>query len=348
MSKAQILNLGPPPDKAPPAATPPAEGEFTQMDELMDQTRTDLRRTRMQVDRQQEIQESHERRTKTMAIVLGVLIVLFAAAAWSAYPTLRDQRKAVAGMLGLQGVTTALGEHVNSVEANLKKTSAGLPALTQRMDQLQASMKTNLQTARNQAQAAAAQVGQRIREDVNQSIQMIQSRVAGLESNQHESSERVNQLQEQVAGLQREIASMREESSAAGEKIKQLHDEQQASGADLGQRIASNQTALNTLTNRVDRKRVNFELLTRRAEQIAPGISLTVTRADLGKQEIDGSLQLGENSPNLAIRGQGIHKPMTFYTEGENRPIELVLTQVTKNGVSGYVIMPAPLTTATK
>src|SRR5438067_163561 len=265
MSTAQILNLGPPPDNAAPAATPPVEGEFTQMDELMDQTRTDLRRTRMQVDRQQEIQESHGRLTKTMAIVLGVLIVLFAAAAWSAYPTLRDQRKAVAEMLGLQGVTTALGEHVNSVEANLKKTSAGLPALTQRMDQLQASMKTNLQTARNQAQAAAAQVGQRIREEVNQSIQMIQSRVAGLESNQHEASERVNQLQEQVAGLQREIASMREESTAAGEKIKQLHDEQQASGTDLGQRIASNQTALNTLTNRVDRKRVNFELLTRRA-----------------------------------------------------------------------------------
>jgi hypothetical protein len=36
-----------------------------------------------------------------------------------------------------------------------------------------------------------------------------------LESNQRESSERVNQLQEQISGLQRELAVMREQASAA-------------------------------------------------------------------------------------------------------------------------------------
>jgi chromosome segregation ATPase len=352
MQNAQILNLESPPSDEPRPEEPPAiENEFTQLGDLVDQTRTDLRRTRMEVDRQQDKQEAQERRAKVLSMMLGGLIVVFAAAAWFAYSTLRDQRKALAEMLGVQGVTTALSEHLSSVEAKLNQTSSGLPALAQRMDQLQASVKTNLQAARSQAQATATQVGQRLREDVNQSVQMIQSRLAGVESNQHEASERVNQLQEQVAGLKREIASMREETLAAGEKIKQLNDEQQTNGTELsglGQRISSNQTALDTLANRVERKRVGFELPPRRTEEVAPGISLTVTRADLKKQQIDGTLQFGEDSHNLAIRGQGIHKPITFYMEGENRPIELVLTEITKDGVAGYLIVPAPLATASK
>ena len=180
---------------------------------------------------------------------------------------------------------------------------------------------------------------------------MIQSRLEGVESNQHEASERVNQLQEQVAGLQREIAGMREDATAAGEKITELRDDQQASGTELSglsQRISSNQTTLDTLTNRVDRKRVNFDLPIHRLEQIAPAISLMVTRTDLKKQEIDGSLRLGAESRNLAIRGQGTQRPITFYTDEEDRPIELILTQITKNGVAGYLIMPAPVTTASK
>jgi outer membrane murein-binding lipoprotein Lpp len=83
-----------------------------------------------------------------------------------------------------------------AVEAKLEKTSAGLPDLSARMDQLGASMKSTLQTARTQAQAAAAQMGQRIRADFTQSIQAIQSRMTGLESNQKEASGRVNELED--------------------------------------------------------------------------------------------------------------------------------------------------------
>jgi predicted nucleic acid-binding Zn-ribbon protein len=81
-----------------------------------------------------------------------------------------------------------------------------LPALSDRVDKMQANMKTNLQAARNQ---------------MNRSLQAIQSRLSGLESNQKESGERVNQLEEQVSGLQREIAAMRDQAASAAEKSKE-------------------------------------------------------------------------------------------------------------------------------
>jgi DNA repair exonuclease SbcCD ATPase subunit len=254
-------------------------------------------------------------------------------------------------MLSMQTVTNTLGERMNSVEGSINNVASSFPTLSNRVDQLQASMKTNLQAVRNQAQAAATQAGQRIREDVNRSMQAIQSRLAALESNQKEAGEHVNQLQDQVAGLKRELAVMREENSVATERIKELNDAQQTSRTDLSgltEKVATSQTALSTLTNRIDRKRIDFEVQDQRTGQIAPGILLVVRHTDPGKQEIDGTLERGAEARSLEIRGQGIQKPFLFYLPGESRPVELVLTQVSKNGVSGYLMMPAPLERASQ
>jgi hypothetical protein len=172
-----------------------------------------------------------------------------------------------------------------------------------------------------------------------------------LESNQKESSEHVNQLQEQIAGLQKELATMREESSAANARIKELNEAQQSSTRNLSglnERFVSSQTALNTLANRVDRKRIDFDVANRDAKQIAPDIYLTLRRTDAGKQEVDATLKVGTDGGNLPIRGQGIRKPVLFYGSEESRPIEMVFTQVSKNRVSGYIMMPTPQAAASQ
>jgi len=293
-----------------------------------------------------EREDQHQRKTIALAIVLAVLVVALIGTSWFAYPVVRDHKKAVAEMIGLQGIANTLGVRMESVEASVGKMTAGLPSLADRMDQLQASMKTNLAAARKQAQTVATQVGQRIQEDVNRSMLAVQSRMEGVESNQKEAAERVNQLQEQVAGLQRQLATMREEASTSSQTIKELRDSQQTSTSELSgelsglnSKLATNQAALTSLNNRMDRKRVDFDVQGRQIAQIAPGINLTVRRFDAGKQEIDGTVQL--EGMNMPIRAQGIKKPVVFYLQNETRPVELVLTQVSKNGVSGYVSLPA-------
>jgi chromosome segregation ATPase len=210
-------------------------------------------------------------------------------------------------------------------------------------------MKTNLQSARTQARAIATQVGQRIREDVNKSMQLIQAQLASLESNQVEAAERVTQLEKQVAGLQREVAAFHEEASVATEKVTQLTQAQQATTgelAGLNERIAGSQTALNSVTNRLERETIEFELPQGRSTQIAPDVSFNVKRIDAKKQELDGTLKFGAEGKTLAIRGQGLHMPITLYLPGDTRPVELVLTEISKDGISGYLIKPAGLKAA--
>jgi flagellar basal body-associated protein FliL len=183
------------------------------------------------------------------------------------------------------------------------------------------------------------------REDQNQSSGLTQSRVPELESKQRESNERLTQLQEQVAALQREIAVIREEASAATGKTKEPNDTKQTSGREssgLNERAVTNQTAPNTPANRVDRKRIDFEVSNRQAKEIAPGLYLTLGSADAGKQEVDATLKLGDDAGYVTIRSQGIRKSVLFHLPDDRRPIELVFTQILRNGASGYLMMPVP------
>jgi cell division protein FtsB len=354
MQTAQTLNLGPVAPAKAEEKPPRVEDESARTREMLEHTRSDVRRMSMQIERQEDEHESHRRRTMIMSIILGGLIVLFAAASWFAYPAIRDQKKTVTDTLGLQNVASRLGERMNSMQASLASMSAGLPsltALTDRMDKFEANMRANLATARDQAQATATQLGQRIRADVSQSMQVIQSRLAGVESNQKEASEHVAQLEDQIAGLKRELAGMREESVASAERIKQLTDAQQTSSTQLSglnDRVTASQTSLNTLTARADRKRIDFKLSSRHTEEVAPGIYLTFRRTDAKHQEVDGTLQLSAEGRQLAIRSQSIQKPVIFYMRDESRPAELVLTEVAKDGVSGYLMVPGPATTASQ
>src|SRR5215831_5853081 len=218
MASAQILNLEPARPETPEAQTEPVVDEFSQTHRMIEEARLDVQRVRRQLERQADEQDRHEKRTRVLSVFLGLLILFFAGAAWLAYPTLANGRKTIADVYSLQGISNTLSEHFNSLEGNFKKMSADLPALSSRMDKLQAGMKTNLQAATSQAQAVASQTGKRLREEMNHSLQAIESRLTGLESNQKESSDRVTRLQQQVIGLQQEIARMREEAASAAKR----------------------------------------------------------------------------------------------------------------------------------
>ena len=109
----------------------------------------------------------------------------------------------------------------------------------------------------------------------------------------------------------------------------------------------TNQTAANTSDNRVDRKRIDFEVSSDQAKEVAPNLYITVSRANAGKQEIDATLKLGEDD-GVTIRGQEIRKPVLFHIPYESRPIELVFTQISSDGASGYLMMPLPRTNTSK
>ena len=171
----------------------------------------EVSRLKRQVERQEDEHQDHQRRTKILSIVLGGLIVTLVGILCTIYPILRDEKKGLVELFTLHNITSTLTERTAAVEGSLNKMKSDFPALSDRVDKVQANMKANLQAARNQ---------------MNRSLHVIEARVSGLESNQRESSEHVNQLQEQISGLQHEIAVLREQASAAAAQKRQEEQSQ--------------------------------------------------------------------------------------------------------------------------
>src|SRR5215467_11187484 len=115
MGNAQILNLEPVRPEIPETQTEPVVDEFSQTRRMIDEARSDVQRMRRQVERQADEQEKHEKRTRILAIFLGLMILLLAGAVWLAYPTLANGRKTIADVYGLQGISNTLTENLNSV-----------------------------------------------------------------------------------------------------------------------------------------------------------------------------------------------------------------------------------------
>jgi hypothetical protein len=59
-------------------------------------------------------------------------------------------------------------------------------------------------------------------------------------------------------------------------------------------------------------------------------------------------LQVGGSSQNITIRGVSILRPISFTTADDNRPIQFVLTDVAKDKVSGYLLMPESANSASR
>lgn len=268
MESTPIPNSGTTAGRGPDAQRP--EQDMRQMRKSIDTAVLEVQRTLLELDHQQDMQESQQRWIKILTIVLAVLIVLFAAAGWYTYPIVRGNQTSAGQMLGLG------------------------------------------------------------------------SRIAVVESDQQAASEVVRQLLQEIANLQQEIVSLRQTSPATN-KIRQTGNaqdprSQQLPSPDRG--IASNKSLVPVVAGQADKMRTDFALETRRTQEIAPGIYLTIGRTDVGKQEIDGTLQLSAESRMVPMRAVGIQKAALFYASGQKTPMELVITQVEANRATGYLLLP--------
>jgi hypothetical protein len=87
--------------------------------------------------------------------------------------------------------------------------------------------------------------------------------------------------------------------------------------------------------------RVGFEASFNKDTPVAPGITLYITGADIGKRKVDGWVWLTPDRKTVWLHGQNANEPTVFYSKEDGKRRELVFTGVTKTGAMGYVLVPA-------
>ena len=75
---------------------------------------------------------------------------------------------------------------------------------------------------------------------------------------------------------------------------------------------------------------------------------MDVSHTDVLHQRFDGWVWLMPGRRTMWIHGRGLQQPLMFYSDGDDRPRELVVTRVTKYSVLGYLLVPRENAPATR
>ena len=238
---------------------------------------------------------------------------------------------------GLEKSLAGLGQRMSDAEQKLLQWTGDWEGMKDRVDKLEG----RIQLTRRQAQEQAQKMMARVEAEMGRRNQAVETRLGGLEAEREADRARAARVQEQVAALERQAQAQDQRIVALQEQTGQDRGNFEQRVAGLDQQMNRNRLDLDGVAAQVERRRVDFEVARNHSRELAPGISLGLTKTNLAYRRYDGWLWLMPDRKTVWIRSQSAHRPVVFYSKVDGRPRELMITHVTKDSAVGYLLVPA-------
>ena len=271
------------------------------------------------------------RKSKAVWVVVVALAAVLGASIYYGYFTLNKQNIQVSQLFGSQTTLNALGQRVDTAEGKLRELTGNWEGLGQRvtkLESLQGRVRVNLEQTRKYAESLTQQLHQQLSAELEARNSVLDARLRQVESEQ---TAQRSQLAQVEAELKQDITSVTSVQEETGSDLSGVH-----------RQVETNARDLNVLSQRLDRERVDFELTKGQTKELVPGISLQISGTNPMYQRYRGSLWLLQDSRTLWLRDQSVHQPVRFFHKETEEPYELVVTDVTKKFVIGYLLVPVP------
>ena len=187
--------------------------------------------------------------------------------------------------------------------------------------------------------AAGQQLYARLQQRVDEQLEGVRTRLTRLETSSDGSQTDIASLKQQIGELRQDVTRQNDELASVRRQIDQ-------NGSSMNQQIAAlkssqdtQQKNIGTIQDRMAVRRLPFEVAKGRSQDVGEGVLLGVTSTDTGHERMNGWLWLSGDQKTIYLRDQSLEQPVAFYgSDGQRR--DLVITGVTRNSVSGYVVVP--------
>jgi 3-phenylpropionate/cinnamic acid dioxygenase small subunit len=279
--------------------------------------------------------EDQHRAGHWVAILL--LAIAIGGLCWYGYPTLKQVPSLVAQFPGLQKSFEGMNARLAATESQIKAWGASHQQLQDRIAHVETTTASGIQAARKQAQALSEKVYERVHGEVAAQTQATDEKLARLES-----SDETN-----FAKLQTEVASLREENARQAEQLRNVRIDMERDGANRDQKLVSlNQQVGNeardveSINNKLSVKRVDFEVTRNHSQQLTDDLSLGITGTDVTHRRVTGWMWVMPDRRTVWLKKRGAQEPVVWYGTRDGKRREVVITNVAKNSVSGYVLLP--------
>jgi hypothetical protein len=254
--------------------------------------------------------------------------------------------------LGVVGVAlvASLGGLVWSytLSSRLGKSEAALVAAQQQNDKLSAALDNTNAELKVETETLGKSVGltQKQLETRAADLQRRQDADAKrLESEQTAASQAATQqigaVSSQVSNVQTDVGGVKTDVAATKTELKTAEAQMQSMKGDMGVQsglIATNHDELEILKHKGDRNYYEFTLTKDKTPHPVATVSLILKKTDPKKSRF--TLVVVADDKQIEKKDKGLNEPIQFYTGKDNMLFELVVNNIDKNMVKGYISTP--------
>jgi len=256
------------------------------------------------------------------------------------YTTLRHAPAIFAQFPALQKSFEGLSARLAATEARVKNWDGNQQELSAQVAKLRIEMTSRLSDANKQARSLNANLYNRLHAEMALQTQGIATQTSRLES----ASETEHSSMEE---LQTALGALREQAALQASELRQVKDELDRASANhdqqlaaLTEQIGSKAREVEALSRMLDVKRVDFEVSRNHTRPLTEEISMSVTGTDVSHRRISGWMWVMPDRRTIWLHGQGAQQPVVFYGYQDGKRRELVITNVTRDSVTGYLLLP--------
>jgi chromosome segregation ATPase len=199
------------------------------------------------------------------------------------------------------------------------------------------SASTALRQARSEAKKEAAQITERIEDQqkqVSDEMSQLKDATNSATSKITEVSSDVSNVKTDVTGVKSDVASTQSELEKTGTELKRVVGDMGV----MSGLIATNSKDLQALRDLGDRNYYEFTLSKGQLTKKVGDVTLTLKKADPKRNRY--TMEVLADDTRLEKRDKTINEPVQLYVSGDRQPYEIVVNQVSKDEVKGYLATP--------
>jgi hypothetical protein len=241
-------------------------------------------------------------------VVLAIVTLVSLGVGWNATTQARDaQQNLLQQSQSFKATEDGLAQRLSQTEAANAQEQTDLNAVTDR-----------LQMTQNQLATASHQETQ-IKKDYTSKIDSVNTQLATKAS-----ATDVQTLGGDVNGVKTDLASTKAALASTTDQF--------------GQLIAKNHDEIDQLRRLGERDYYEFTLTNTSTKQTVGDMQIQLRGTNVKHNQF--SLALYVDDMRLEKNNRAVDEPIYFYTQGTRTPLELVVNQINKNKITGYLSVP--------
>lgn len=232
-------------------------------------------------------------------------------------------------------------------------TASSAVAMNKSFDELTSQLQEGTRTAGAAAQRAAATAQKnaeklvtQLREQQQASDEKFAQEIGAVKTVTEEQTAKVTGLESSVGTVKETVGTVQQEVASTKSTLDQTIADLKSARGDLGVQsglIATNSKELAALRELGERNYVEFTATKKRPVKVA-NMTIDLKKTDTKRNKYN--LEITADDKKLEKKDKTINEPVQMYMGGVRQPYEIVINQVGKDTVVGYVAVPKVLQAA--